>query len=127
MHTKEINLILFLFSFCLFVLCTVNEKYTISISENTTARKVSRDRILPELPSYRLPGRFSVRPALRTQGEKGNGHGPPLNSFLKCFCFKQMPRRCYTKPREVHLNVTYVLPFLLEAFLAVVTFLSDCC
>lgn len=42
------------------------------------AEKVSRDGILPELPTYRLPGRFSVRPALRTQGEKGNGYSPPL-------------------------------------------------
>ena len=32
--------------------------------------------ILPELPRYRLPGRFSVRPALRTQGEKGNAALP---------------------------------------------------
>lgn len=41
-------------------------------AENTITGKVSRDGILPELPCYRLPGRFSVRPALRTQGEKGN-------------------------------------------------------
>lgn len=33
----------------------------------------------PELPTYRLPGRFSVRPALRTQGEKGNDHSPQIN------------------------------------------------
>lgn len=46
--------------------------------------KVSRDGILPELPSYRLPGKFSVRPALRTQGEKGNDYGPELNSLTKC-------------------------------------------
>lgn len=35
----------------------------------------------PELPTYRLPGRFSVRPALRTQGEKGNDHSPQINTF----------------------------------------------
>lgn len=33
----------------------------------------------PEVPTYRLPGRFSVRPALRTQGEKGNDHSPQIN------------------------------------------------
>ncbi|XP_024910633.1 eukaryotic translation initiation factor 4 gamma 1 [Cynoglossus semilaevis] len=31
----------------------------------------ARDWILPELPFYGLPGRFSVRPGLRTQGENG--------------------------------------------------------
>lgn len=70
------------------VLYTVNGKYTVFTAENTTTGKVSRDGILPELPSYRLPGRFSVRPALRTQGEKGNGYGPQLNSFLKCSIFR---------------------------------------
>lgn len=47
--------------------------------------KLSRDGILPELPSYRLPGRFSVRPALRTQGEKGNA--AVLKFLLKRFVF----------------------------------------
>lgn len=56
-------------------------------AEITITGKVSRDGILPELPSYRLPERFSVRPALRTQGEKGNGRSPELNSYFKCSYF----------------------------------------
>lgn len=56
------------------VTCKHYKDMTIKIfpAEDTITGKVSRDGILPELPCYRLPGRFSVRPALRTQGEKGN-------------------------------------------------------
>lgn len=53
-----------------------------TICREPATGKVSRDGILPELSPYRLPGRFSVRPALRTQGEKGSGHSPQLNSFF---------------------------------------------
>lgn len=88
-------------------------KYAVFLAEYTTTGKVSRDGILPELPSYRLPGRFSVRPALRTQGEKGNGHGSQLNSFLKCLNTRIKVGLLLYRPSEMtrECNLCFVLRF----------------
>lgn len=58
--------------------------------------------ILPELPRYRLPGRCSVRPALRTQGEKGNAAVPSKMLYENGQFFTQVTTYCYIETWEGH-------------------------